>query len=211
MSHNDDAVGLPRAPLTPMNPATLTPMNVELAKSGPRDYRPGRSLAARAVWWWIEAALMRNPVVTSYRLKRTLLRRFGASVGAGVIIKPSVHIKHPWRLRIGDHCWIGERVWIDNLVDVDLADNVCISQDAYLCTGNHDWSDPRMGMTPAPIEVEHGAWIGARSTVGPGVTVGRGAVLTLGCVLLSDAEPQGIYAGNPAQRIGTRKLQPIGS
>ena len=181
-------------------------MTVELAKSGPRDYRPGRSLAVRALWLWVEAALLLNPFVTSYRLKRAVLRCFGAAIGRGVIIKPGVHIKHPWRLRIGDHSWIGERAWIDNLVPVEIADNVCISQDAYLCTGNHDWSDPRMGMTPAPIVVEHGAWIGARSSIGPGVTVGSEAVLTLGSILLADAEPLGIYTGNPAQRVRTRKL-----
>ena len=122
-----------------------------LAGSSRRGYHPGRPLIVRALWLWTEALLLINPLVTSYRLKRTVLRAFGASVGRGVLIKPGVHIKHPWRLRVGDHCWIGERAWIDNLVQVDIADNVCISQDAYLCTGNHDWSDPQMGMTPAPI------------------------------------------------------------
>ncbi len=177
-----------------------------LAGSSRRGYHPGRPLIVRALWLWTEALLLINPLVTSYRLKRTVLRTFGASVGRGVLIKPGVHIKHPWRLRVGDHCWIGERAWIDNLVQVDIADNVCISQDAYLCTGNHDWSDPQLGMTPAPITLDHGVWIGARATVGPGVRVGEQAIVTLGSVLLSDAESRGVYAGNPAQRVRTRRV-----
>ena len=47
--------------------------------------------------------------------KRFLLRLFGAKIGKGVVIKPCVNIKYPWKLRIGNYVWIGENVWIDNL------------------------------------------------------------------------------------------------
>jgi len=155
-----------------------------------------------------EALVLLNPLVTSRRLKVWLLRRFGAQIGTGLNIKPNVHVKHPWRLQIGDNVWLGERAWLDNLVEVRLGSNVCLSQGAYLCTGNHDWSDPGMGMMSRPITVEDGAWVGAFARIGPGVTVGREAVLAMGAVLVSDAEPRGIYAGNPAERVGTRHLRP---
>jgi putative colanic acid biosynthesis acetyltransferase WcaF len=148
-----------------------------------------------------------NPLVTSYRLKRCLLKAFGATIGTGLIIKPNIHIKYPWRLTAGNHVWLGERAWIDSMEDVTLGDSVCVSQGAYLCTGNHDWTDPGMRLTPRPIEVESGAWIGAFACVAPGVRVGQEAVLTLGSVLQQDAEPGGIYSGNPATRTGTRRLQ----
>jgi putative colanic acid biosynthesis acetyltransferase WcaF len=150
-----------------------------------------------------------NPVVVSYRFKATVLRLFGATIGDGVLIKPGVHIKYPWRLQVGDSCWIGERAWIDNMEDVTLGSDVVISQGAYLCTGNHDWSDPVMPLAPRPIRVEQGAWVGAFAKVGPGITIGAGSVVSLGGVVLRDTEPWGIYQGNPAERCGTRTLRGI--
>jgi len=150
---------------------------------------------------------MLNPVVTPYRLKRWVLRRFGARVGLGVLIKPNVHVKYPWHLEVGDNVWIGERAWIDNFVTVRIGSNAVVSQGAYLCTGNHDWSDPGMGLMVKPITVEQGAWVGAFARIGPGVTVGANAIVTLGSVLLKDAQPKGIYTGNPATLVGERTIR----
>ena len=173
-------------------------MNVDLSLTTNRDYRPGRPFVVRAIWIVVEALVLLNPVVTSYRLKRATLRLFGASVGSRVIVKPGVHVKHPWRLRIGDNCWIGERAWLDSMEEITIGANVVISQGAYICTGNHDWSDPGMGLTPQPIVIEDGVWIGAFARVAPGIRAGRESVVALGAVLLQDSEPSGIYVGNPA-------------
>jgi putative colanic acid biosynthesis acetyltransferase WcaF len=137
-------------------------------------------------------------------LKVAILRAFGARIGRGVVIKPSVHIKYPWRLSVGEHSWIGERSWIDNMANVRLGSNVCISQGAYLCTGNHDWADSHMGLIVGEIAVGDGAWIGAFARIAPGVTIGSQAVITLGSVLLHDAQESGIYRGNPAVQVGQR-------
>jgi putative colanic acid biosynthesis acetyltransferase WcaF len=179
---------------------------VELARTNRGGYRPGRPFVVRALWLIVEALVLLNPVVVSYPLKRAVLRLFGATIGEGVLIKPGLHVKYPWRLTVGDHCWLGERAWIDNMEDVVLASDVVLSQGAYLCTGNHDWADPAMPLAPHPIFVEHGAWIGAFAKVAPGKTIGAGSVLSLGAVALADTEPWGIYAGNPAVRVGTRVL-----
>jgi putative colanic acid biosynthesis acetyltransferase WcaF len=181
---------------------------IRLARTHPGDYHPGRPFVVRAVWLIVEALVLLNPVIVSYPLKRGLLRLFGARIGEGVLIKPGLHVKYPWRLTVGDDCQLGERAWIDNMEDVVLASDVIVSQGAYLCTGNHDWTDPVMPLAPRPINVEHGAWIGAFAKVAPGTTIGTGSVLSLGAVALSDTEPWGIYAGNPAVRVGTRLLDP---
>jgi putative colanic acid biosynthesis acetyltransferase WcaF len=184
-------------------------MRIDLTLTTNRDYVPGRSNVVRAMWVIVEALVLLVPVVTSYRLKRTVLRLFGARVGAGVIIKPGVHVKYPWRLRVGDNCWLGERCWIDDMEDVTLGDNVVVSQGAYLCTGNHDWSDPGMGLTPQPIVVEDGAWIGAFARVAPGTRIGEESILVLGAVTLGDTEPRGIYAGNPAELVRRRAVRDV--
>src|SRR5665811_1485225 len=156
-------------------------MIVDLSKTSRRGYRPGRSFAYRALWLIVEALVMLNPVVTPYGLKRWVLRRFGAKVGRGVLIKPNVHVKYPWHLEVGDNVWIGERAWIDNFVSVRIDSNAVVSQGAYLCTGNHDWSDPGWASW-SPVTVEQGAWVGTLARIGPEVTVGANAIVTLGSV-----------------------------
>jgi putative colanic acid biosynthesis acetyltransferase WcaF len=182
-------------------------MPIDLRTTSNRDYEPGRSFWRRALWLIVEATIFSNGIVTSYGLKRWLLRVFGARVGSSVLIKPGVHVKYPWRQRVGNNSWLGERCWIDNMEDVTIGDNVVVSQGAYLCTGNHDWSDPGMGLTPQPIAIEDGAWIGAFARVAPGKRIGEESILVLGAVALSDTEPRGIYAGNPAELVRWRTIR----
>ena len=136
--------------------------------------------------------------------KRVLLRLFGTSLGRGLVLKPRVRIKFPWRLTVGDHCWIGEGVWIDNLAPVTLGDNVCLSQGVYLCTGGHDHTRPTFDLITKPITVESEAWVGAMSVLLPGVTVGRGAVVAAGSVVTKDVPAGMIVGGNPARVIKPR-------
>jgi putative colanic acid biosynthesis acetyltransferase WcaF len=133
-----------------------------------------------------------------------MLRRFGAKVGRGVVIKPQVKITFPWKLTLGDHVWLGEECWLLNLDHITIADNVCISQRAFLCTGNHNYKSPTFDLIVKPIVIEEGVWIGAGSLVGPGVTASSHAVLTAGSVATDDLQPFGIYRGNPAVFIKLR-------
>jgi putative colanic acid biosynthesis acetyltransferase WcaF len=179
---------------------------VDLSTSSNRGYEPGRPFAVRALWLVVEALVLLNPVVTSYRLKQAVLRAFGARIGASPVLKPGIHVKYPWRLTLGDNVWLGERCWIDNMADVEIGSNVCVSQGAYLCTGNHDWSDPGMGLVTQPITIADGAWVGAFARVAPGVRVARDSVVTLGSTLLADTEPDGIYSGHPAEWVRRRTV-----
>jgi putative colanic acid biosynthesis acetyltransferase WcaF len=176
---------------------------IQLAEFSSSKFLRGRPALIEAVWllaqWmfissWIPGAAHR----------RWLLRAFGAKIGRGVNIKSGVRVKFPWRLEVGDYTWIGEDVWIDNLAQVIVGSNCCISQRAYLCTGSHDWSHPKFELITHPIEIKEGAWIAACATVGPGVTVGEGAVLGLGSVASHDLEPWTVYAGVPAKSIRRR-------
>ena len=140
------------------------------------------------------------------RLKVGLLRLFGAKIGDNVVIKPKVNIKYPWKLTIETNCWIGENVWIDNLAEVTIEANVCISQGAFLICGNHNYKLSTFDLIVAPIILKEGCWVGAKSIVGPGVTIGSHAVLSLGSVASSDLNPYTIYRGNPAVKVKDRTI-----
>lgn len=167
------------------------------------SYTPGAPLWKQLLWYFV-VPLFRSYWLPFSGLKVWLLRSFGAEIGQHVRIKPGVRVKFPWRLSIGDYVWIGENAWLDNLALIKIASHVCISQDVYLCTGNHDWSHPDFQLITAPIEIEQGSWIAARAVIGPGVTVGKGAVLGLGSVTGRSLQSMTIYAGNPAQPLKQR-------
>jgi putative colanic acid biosynthesis acetyltransferase WcaF len=171
------------------------------------SYTPGASALKQLLWFFIGTPLLHSYLLPVSSLKVWLLRCFGAKVGAGVRIKPGVRVKFPWRLHIGDHCWIGENAWIDTVAPVIIENHVCISQGVYLCTGNHDWSDPSFQLRTGPICVQSGSWIAARAIVGPGVTIGQGAVLALGSVAGKNLESMTIYSGNPAVPIKKRVIR----
>ena len=114
------------------------------------------------------------------------------------MIKPGVRVKYPWLFEAGENCWLGEDRWIDNLAPVKLGSNVCVSQGAYFCTGNHDWSDPSFGLIVRPIHVGDGAWIGAKAVIGPGAEIGECAVVAAGSVVSRRIPALEIYGGNPA-------------
>lgn len=167
-------------------------------------YTPGAPYWKQLLWYFVGSPLLESYWLPMSSLKVWILRSFGATIGQQVRIKPGVKVKFPWRLSIGDFAWIGEDAWIDNLAPVIIESHVCLSQGVYLCTGNHNWNHPDFKLMPAPIYIQESSWIAAKCIIGPGVTVGKGAVLTLGGVTGSSLEPMMIYAGNPAQPIKKR-------
>lgn len=172
---------------------------VDLSSFDNAWYSPGRNQLIRALWYFVGAPLVRFSFLPSSSLRRFILRCFGAKMGRGVVLKHSIRVKYPWHLSIGDFSWIGEDVWIDNLVQITIGAHVCISQGAYLCAGNHDWSDPSFGLIVRPIELEEGAWVGTHALVCPGVTIGRSGVAAAGSVITRSIPPFEIHAGNPAR------------
>ena len=192
--------------------ATPTKMNktswINLATFNNSDYRPGRGLFARTAWYFTSLLFFESGWFPLSRPKAWLLRRFGARIGRGLVIKPHVRIKYPWRLTVGDHCWIGQEVWIDNLDDVTLGSHVCVSQRAYLCTGSHDYRRRTFDLITRPIRVEDGAWLGAGCIVLGGATIGANAIVTAGSVATRDVSPAAIVVGNPATPRGTPRRPP---
>jgi putative colanic acid biosynthesis acetyltransferase WcaF len=167
-------------------------------------YSHGKSKTVRLLWILCNALFLENPLSLSSGFKVRLLRLFGAKIGVGVLIKPKVTVKHPWMLSIGNHVWIGEGVWIDNLGFVNIDDHVCISQGALLLCGNHNYRKLTFDLMVGAIHLEQGSWIGAKCVICPGVTVGAGAVIGVGSVATKNLDADMIYQGNPAVAVRKR-------
>lgn len=164
----------------------------------------GASRAKELAWLIISATLVSGAIPGS-GWRASLLRAFGARIAAGIVFKPRLRVKFPWRLEVGANSWIGEGVWIDNLAPVRIGHDVCISQDAYLCTGNHDWTSSSFDLITAGIMIEDHCWVGARATVAPGTHMHQGAILGLASLGRGQMRGWTIYAAGKATEIGPRR------
>ena len=133
-----------------------------------------------------------------------LLRAFGARIGTNCRIKPGFRVKFPWRLQVGNSCWLAEDAWFDNLSFVTLGDRVCLSQGVYLCTGNHNFRSSTFDLRLGSIKISDDVWVAARAVLAPGTVVGQGAVISLGSVVSGTISSGSIMRGNPAVLVGHR-------
>lgn len=157
----------------------------------------GRSRWVEGLWYLVKIVVFLSALPWPSRWKAALLRGFGARVGRGVVLKPRINIHFPWKLEVGDYAWIGEEVFLLNFEPVTIGAQACVSQRAFLCTGNHDFRQPAMPYRNGPIAVGAGAWVGAQCFVGPGVVIGPEAVVAAGSVVTHDLPARMVCRGNP--------------
>ena len=180
--------------------------HVDLSSFNNSWFNKGASIFKIVLWYFTNILLLKSYFVPLSFVKVFTLRLFGAKIGKNVIIRPGVNIKYPWKLKIGNNCWLGENVWIDNLDYVTLADNVCISQGAFLFCGNHNYKSESFDLIIGQIVIESGAWVGAKSIICPGIKVGSHAVLSVGSLANKDLDSFCVYKGNPAVKSKERLL-----
>jgi putative colanic acid biosynthesis acetyltransferase WcaF len=160
----------------------------------------------RRILWSFGRLFFRFSPRPCFGWRRFVLRCFGAKIGVHVHIYPSTWIYFPWNLTVGDWSAIGEQAFIYNLGPVTLGAQVTISHRAQLCAGTHDYTQPDLPLIKPPIVIHDQAWICADAFVGPGVTVGEGAIVGARAVVMKNIEPWDIFAGNPAKVIKKRSL-----
>ena len=179
--------------------------NTDLLKYKNNNYKPG-NIFLRFFWYFINVIFFKSSFFPFNFLKIFLLQLFGCSLGKGVVIKPNVNIKYPWKLSLGNYVWIGERVWIDNLDNVMIGNHVCISQGAMLICGSHNYKQKSFDLITNEITLNDGVWIGAKSIILPGVVAESHAILSAGSVISKNLESFTVYKGNPAEKVGSRTI-----
>ena len=185
--------------MPPIDPADPTASWVDLGRYNQSGFERGRPMGTILLWWLVQAVIFPLTLHNMSGLRCWLLRCFGARVGHRVVVRPSARFTYPWKVTLGDYCWIGEDVVLYSLDRIEIGRHTVVSQKCYLCTGSHDLSDRHFRLQTAPIRVGNGAWLATDCFVAPGVTVGANTVVGARSSVYRDLPPGKIALGNPAK------------
>lgn len=166
--------------------------------------------ARRALWYLVRATLFACSPRRLDAWRAFLLRCFGARVGRGCLIRPSVKVEIPWNLRLADRVQLGDDAIVYNLGIIEIGEGAVVSQYAHLCAGTHDFSRSDFLLLKCRIRVGAWAWVSADAFVGPGVEVGEGAVLGARSSAFASLPPWTICVGSPAKPVRDRPFRRLG-
>lgn len=191
-------------------PKQTEPIPITTTRTRSLEGGPSFSVGNRVhrVLWnaaWLVLARFTPPPLHGWR--RLVLRAFGARLGKGVRVHGSARIWLPANLEADDWALIGPDARLYNQGRIAIGARSVISQGAHLCASSHDITDPDFQLVLRPIVIGDRCWIAAEAFIGPGVTVGDRAVIGARAALFTDAEPDMVYSGNPAQQIKPRSLR----
>ena len=169
----------------------------------PPNFR-GKSAFHVQLWWLVQATLFAWSPQFLYGWRRWLLNLFGAKIGHGVLVRPSVRVTYPWKLSIGDYAWIGDEVELYTLGEITIGAHSVISQRCYLCTGSHDYTKPTFDIFAEPIRIANQVWVASDVFVAPGVEIADGTLVGTRSTVLNSLPGGMICYGNPAKPIKPR-------
>ena len=155
------------------------------------------------LWAVAELLFVTNAWQISSSLRVRVLRLFGADIGAGVLMRPRIKVRFPWKLKVGAQSWIGDGVWIHNQDRVEIGANAVVSQESFITTGTHAYADD-MALRTRPVVIEDGAWVTTRCIVLGGAVIGRSALVTPGTVVRGTVPAGAIFGAPEGKVIGER-------
>lgn len=169
----------------------------------PIGFRGASSLKVQ-LWWIVQATLFGCSPQFMYAWRRWLLKIFGAEIGKGVLLRPSVRVTYPWKVKIGDFSWVGDNVELYSLGEIVIGANTVISQKSYVCSASHDYSAIGFDIYSQKVVIEDEAWVATDVYVAPGVTIGKGAVIGARSSVFKDMPAGMVCLGSPAKPIKPR-------
>jgi putative colanic acid biosynthesis acetyltransferase WcaF len=131
------------------------------------------------------------------------LKLHGATIHGRPFVHQRARITIPWNLTLHDHACLGDGAVAYTLGEIEIMPDATVAQEAYLCTGTHDFNNPVRPLQTAKILIGRSAFVGARAFVMPGVTIGEKAVIGACSVVTKDVQASSCVAGNPARVAGS--------
>ncbi|MBW4652409.1 MAG: hormogonium polysaccharide biosynthesis acetyltransferase HpsU [Kaiparowitsia implicata GSE-PSE-MK54-09C] len=188
-------------------PAVDRPALVDLRRYDQSGFDRGRPGWLILLWWLVQAIAFPVTLHSMNGLRCNLLRLFGATIGRGVIIRPTARFTYPWKVTIGDYSWIGDDVVFYSLDTIQVGTHCVVSQKAYLCTGTHDIQDSAFGLVTGAIAIGNGAWLATDCFISPGVYIGSNAVIGARSMVLTDMPEQQVCWGSPCRPRYPRRMR----
>lgn len=169
----------------------------------PRGFR-GRSAIVVQLWWIVQGSIFRASPQFLYGFRSNLLRIFGAKIGKNVLIRPTAKITYPWKVTIGDNSWVGDNVNLYSLGEIRIGSNTVISQNSYICAGDHDYQDLCFPIRARDVVIGNGCWLATDTYVAPGVVIGDCAVVGARSSVFSNIPEGMVCFGAPCRPIKPR-------
>jgi putative colanic acid biosynthesis acetyltransferase WcaF len=171
--------------------------NLNIYKT-PKDFR-GKSKIIVQLWWLVQSTLFALSPQIMYGWRRFLLRIFGAKIGKSVIIRSSVKITYPWKVKIGDYSWVGDDVVLYSLGDIEIGKNTVVSQRCYICTGSHHYNSKSFEIYAKKITIGNKCWLATDVYVAPSVTISDFTIVGARSSVFKDLPTNKVCIGNPAK------------
>lgn len=161
----------------------------------------------RAIWGLVHALLFRPTLRPMNGWRFALLRAFGAKIGVGCTVKATVKVWAPWNLEMDDYSALADHVNVYSMATVKIGRKAVVSQGAHLCAGTHDYESKNFQLYAEPITIGNDVWLCTECFIGPGVTVGDGAVIGARAVVTKDMPEWTVCAGNPCKPLKPRVIR----
>ncbi|MEM9217951.1 MAG: hormogonium polysaccharide biosynthesis acetyltransferase HpsU [Cyanobacteria bacterium P01_F01_bin.150] len=187
----------PNSSINSSRPITHAEPWMDLRSYDQSEYDRGRPNWFVMLWWLVQAIAFPLTPHSLHSARIALLRLFGADIGKGVVIRPGARFFYPWKVKIGDHSWIGDEVVFYSWDQITVGCHAVVSQKSYLCAGSHDMTDPSFQLQTAPITIGNGTWIATDCFIAPGVTIGANAVIGARSNVFKDMPAAEVCMGSP--------------
>ena len=125
---------------------------------------------------------------------------FKGKIGEGSRVMSPLAAVRPHEVTIGKGCIIMNGCLMMSAGGITIDDGAMIAANCQLISNNHDPYE-RMVITCKPVHIKKGAWIGAGSTILPGVTVGKYAIVGASSTVTKDIPDYAVAVGSPAKVI----------
>ena len=135
-----------------------------------------------------------------------VLKLFGGKISGVPFVHASTKIQIPWHVKLNHRACLGENVVAYSLGIIEVGEGATVAQESYLCTGTHDFANPNMQLITKPITIKKNAFLGVRSMILPNIVIGENSVVGAQAVVTKNVPANEIFAGNPAHKIGERKI-----